>query len=155
MQLEIDQSGKIEQTNKNTILCLTNDKSYCLVIPARIKRQLQKIFRFNNQARNFILFTFSAGLAILIRQSSPGTKVLIDEEYIGKSPIIKNIIFQMLEDLEPTPTIAFKSIGKSSPAHLLAKEVALKRKKADKTVSFKEIIREIKKTEVGKRLKNA
>jgi hypothetical protein len=155
MRLQIDQSGKIEQTNKKTVLCLSNKEWYALVIPGKVKRQVQEVFRRHGQIRNFILFTFCAGIALLLQKARPKTKVIIDEEYIGKSPIIKNILGEMLADIKLIPNITFEFIGKHSHAHLLAKEVMLKHKKPTWIVKTKEIFREIKKTEVGKRLKNA
>ncbi len=155
MKIEIDQSGKIEQTSKNTILCLSNKKWYAVLIPKRAKRQLQEIFRRNGQIRNFILFTFCAGLAILLRNSHPKSKVTIDEEYYGKSAVIKNILGQMLKGIHPEIPLAFACIGKTSPAHLLAKEVFKGRKEATVTLDANQILKQIKKTEVGNRLKDA
>jgi len=155
MVLEIDQSGKIEQTNKNTILCLSNKKWYALFIPARVKRQIQEIFRRNGQVRNFVLFTFCAGLALLLKEVKPKAKVIIDEEYYGKGAIIKNILQELLSKMKHLPIIEFRRIGKRSSAHILAKEVALRHKKPRWTVNTDQLIKQIKMTEVGKRLKNA
>lgn len=51
--------------------------------------------------------------------------------------------------------IMFGQIGKKSNAHSIAHHIATKEIKSRKEVSLQEIISEIKKTEVGKRLKNA
>jgi len=155
MRIEIDQSGKIEQTEKDTILCLSNDKWYALKIKATTKRQIQEVFRRNGQIRNFIIFTFSAGLAILLRKVKPKTKVTIDQEYSGKNPVIKNILSRLLLQEKYQPVIEFKRIGKNSKADFYAAEVGRKHLKATWTISEKDILREIKKTEVGKRLKDA
>ena len=69
MRLQIDQSGKIEQTNKKTVLCLSNKEWYALVIPGKVKRQVQEVFRRHGQIRNFILFTFCAGIALLLQKA--------------------------------------------------------------------------------------
>src|SRR5437762_13916338 len=63
--MQLDQSGKIEQTQYSTVLCLSNGDWYAVRIRAATKRQLQEIFRRNGQVRNYILFTFSATLALL------------------------------------------------------------------------------------------
>ena len=42
MRIEIDQSNKIEQTNKDTIIGLSNDKTFTVLIKAREKRKLQE-----------------------------------------------------------------------------------------------------------------
>ncbi len=90
MKVEIDQSGKVEQTNKNTILCLSNDNWDAIIIKAKTKRQLQEIFRRHGQIRNFIIFTFSSLLAILIKRNLHLGKITIDQEYFGKEKIIMN-----------------------------------------------------------------
>lgn len=38
MQIEIDQSGKIEDTRKDTVLAFSNGKNYSILIPAEVKR---------------------------------------------------------------------------------------------------------------------
>lgn len=116
MQCQIDQSGKIEKTNKDTVLCLSNDNWDAVVIKAKTKRQVQEIFRRNGQNRNFVLFTFSAGLAILISRNIDIFDILIDREYFGKESIIKNVILEMLKMKERVPKIYFGNIGKKAMA---------------------------------------
>lgn len=155
MNFEIDQSGKIEDTAKDTILCLSNDEWYAVRIPAMVKRQLQERFRRNGQIRNFVLFTFCAGLARLLRVVKPKTKVVIDREYFGKEPVIKNVLERMLADLMPMPVFDFRFIGKHSRAHSHANDVAVGKEKPTKILNEIGLLRQIKKTEVGKRLKDA
>ena len=154
MNYHIDQSGKIEQTNKNTILCLSNDSWEAVIIKARTKRQLQEIFRRNGQIRNYVLFSFCAGLAILLNRNKKIGKVFIDREYPGKEGIIKEILLKILIKEKVIPQIYFAQIGKRSLAHHRAHAVGLGKLKAKKVISFKEIFAEIKMTEVL-RLKNA
>jgi len=52
MVYEIDQSGKIEDTSKDTVLCISNGYYLSVKLKAKTKRQLQKIFRKNGQTRN-------------------------------------------------------------------------------------------------------
>jgi len=157
MPYQIDQSGKIEQTNKNTILCLSNQRWDAILIKAKTKRQLQEIFRRSGQPRNFIIFTFCAGLALLLKRNKQVKSTTIDREYWGKEPVIKNILEEMLTNTntQTIPFVNFSLIGKRSPAHLLAKKVARGKQKAGAVLSMKKIIQIIKNTEVGKRLKNA
>lgn len=155
MTIEIDQSGKVEDTAKDTILCLSNDEWYAIKIPAAVKRQLQERFRRNGQIRNFVLFTFCAGLARLLRVAKPRTKVVIDREYFGKEPVIKNILEKMLGDVIATPVFDFGFIGKHSRAHTHANDVAVGKEKSTKVLNEIGLLRQIKKTEVGERLKNA
>lgn len=52
MQIEIDQSGKIEDTSKDTVLALSNGTQFSIKISRNIKRELQNIFRKNKEPRN-------------------------------------------------------------------------------------------------------
>lgn len=162
---QIDQSGKIEQTNKDTVLCFSNDTWFSVLIKARTKRQIQEIFRRNGQIRNYVLFTFSAGISILIRSatspiptkntSTTVTKIVIDLEYSGKDSVIKEIITEIQKSGKKLPEIEFGHVGKESKAHFRAKLVSDKKIKPKITINLKQLLKEIKKTEVGKRLKNA
>jgi len=158
VKFEIDQSGKIEQTNKDTVLCISNKIWDAVLIKARTKRQLQEIFRRNGQKRNYVLFTFCAAVSLLLKRVKEARFVRIDREYFGKEGVMKKIIKEMLGNERE---ITFVSVGRQSHAHFLAKEVFTKRKKAGKILKLEELLREIKMTEVGKhverakRLKNA
>jgi len=155
MRYEIDQSGKIEKTNKDTILCLSNDFWDAILIKARVKRQIQEIFRRNGQIRNFILFTFSVGLAILIKRNLRVGKMTVDREYFGKEGAVKRIAHEILKDEKQWPEIVFASIGKNARAHHFAHKIAVGKLRPKKTADFNELFKAIKMTEVGKRLKNA
>ena len=65
---------------------------------------------------------------------------------------VPNIITKMFFQEKYQPVIEFKHIGKNSNADYYAGEVYLKHLKPTWTVNDKVILREIKKTEVGKRL---
>jgi hypothetical protein len=155
MPLYIDQSGKIEDTARDTVLCLSNATWHAVAIKAATKRHLQELFRRNGQIRNFILFTFCAGLALLLKKAKPQSKVSIDEEYSGKNAIIKNILQSMLASLKSSIHIDFTHVGKQSPAHFIAGEIAKGRKRATWVLEADQLLRQIKKTEVGIRLKDA
>lgn len=154
MRVEIDQSGKIERTNKDTVLCLSNDFWDTVIIKAKTKRYLQEFFRRRGQIRNFVLLTFCSGLAALLRRNNNLNQIIVDREYTGKDSIIKNIVLEML-GFDRKPEIHFALIGKSAKAHDLATKVTHKKEAAKKELSVEEILEEIKSTEVGKRLKNA
>lgn len=162
MKIEIDQSGKVEQTSKDTVLCLSNDHWDAVVIKAATKRQIQEVFRRHGQIKNYVIFTFCAGLSLLIKRNLKIDKIIIDREYFGKEPIIKEIILKMLGKKGKIPEIIFGNIGRRVMAHSRAYKIYSKRLKAKAVLTFVEILEEIsraflriKKTEVGKRLKNA
>lgn len=149
---QIDQSGKIEDTAKNTIICIANGQWDAIIIPTIVKRRLQKVFRTNGKTRNFILFTFAAGLSILLKRKKEIGSVLIDQEYLGHERTINKLINEMNSAI--TVTIRWGLIGKQAHAHDIAAKIAHKKLVAKKKVTFNEIWKEIKETEVGKRLKD-
>ena len=155
-KFQIDQSGKIEQTNKNTVLCLSNDEWDAVLIKARSKRQIQEIFRRNGQIRNYVIFTFSAGLSLLIKRNLEIQRIIIDREYYGKEAVIKEVLLKMLSRRK-VPEIVFENIGRKTQAHNRAYLIYSKKLKSKRLLLLRveEILREIKMTEVGKRLKNA
>lgn len=154
-KFQIDQSGKIEQTSKDTVLCLSNGSWDTVLIKAKTKRQLQEIFRQNGQPRNYVLFTFSAALSILIERNLNVGKIVIDKEYFGKEPIIKKLLEEISEEIKEKVTLEFGLVGKSSRADFRAGEVLAKKKKARLVLTARMLLKAIKKTEVGNRLKDA
>ena len=136
----IDQSGKIEQTNKNTVLCLANGTWDSVLLTAKVKRQLQEMFRRKGQPRKFVLLTFSAILGILLLKNSDKTRITIDREYYGKEDIISNTIDEMFT-LNKLPKIKFGHVGKNSNAHKYAHKIAVGELKSKKLVSLGEILK--------------
>lgn len=147
---QIDQSGKIEQTNKDTLLCLSNGSWDAVLIKASTKRSLQKWFKINNHIKNFTLFVFAAGLSFLIKRNMKARQILIDTEYSGKNDFIENIIMEILNSETRIPVLRFGFVGKSSSAHLLANQIVRRKKKVGLIITEEEIIKVLKKTELLK-----
>jgi len=123
MKVEIDQSGKIEETNKNTILAFSNGKNDVVVIKSKTKRQLLEMFRRIGQPKLFIYRTFTAGIFLLVEPYLPFlTTISIDTEWLGKDRLISDIFSEFLQKKKVLykPTITFCFVGKNSPAHILA-----------------------------------
>lgn len=123
MKIEIDQSGKIEETNKNTIIAFSNGSHATVLISSNTKRQLLKIFRNQGEPKIFIYRVFTAGVFLLIKPYlSSITTIIIDIEWFGKERLISDIFFEFMHKnkLLQKPDIYFRSIGKDSPAHILA-----------------------------------
>ena len=66
MTYQIDQSGKIEDTSKPTVLAMTNGQTYSILIPAKTKREIQEIYRRLGLTRFYIYEIFSLGLYFLL-----------------------------------------------------------------------------------------
>lgn len=153
MKVEIDQSGKIEDTSKNTVLAFSNKIWSAIVIPAKVKRQMQEIFRRRGKPRIFVLRTFSAGVVLLIKDYQKQiTDVQIDTEYSGHEAVIKDIIVQMLREQNVSePNIYFGRIGKKSMAHHRAYAVALGKLEPERKVGLDELVKVAIKSDRGHR----
>lgn len=145
MIIEIDQSGKIENTSKNTIIAFSNNIFGSLLITGKDKREIQKIFRRVGKPKVFIYRLFAILIFILIKKHIKRIdQIIIDLEYPGKSNLIKNYLLQEIkkEQIEfLSGDISFKRIGKKSKAHYIAYGVAIGKKLPDRRVSVKEVLK--------------
>lgn len=145
MRIEIDQSNKIEITNKDSILAFSNSISYSILIPAKEKRKLQALFRKIGAPQMFRYKVFAIAVVILIKNYiNKIDHIIIDKEYTGWEPLIKDIIIQHLKQIKGRfshQNITFLSIGKKSNAHKIAYAVNKNKLKANKTITAIDIIK--------------
>ncbi len=141
MAFQIDQSSKIEQTNKNTTLALANGDEFVVIISGKTKRKLQELFRQKGKPRIFVYEVFAASVVILIKEAKyKHEEVVIDTEYLGQEKIIQSIINKMFKKIhKKPPRISFRSIGKKNKAHNLAYLTAKNIKKPNKIITLNEI----------------
>jgi hypothetical protein len=145
--VEVDQSGKIEDTSQDTALAFSNGEQLSLVVRAPVKRRCVQILRANGYTgKTLYLQLFVVLLFFLLKgKLSHLTKVIIDIEYMGKERQIREYLLNLLHRrkvaIEPHQ-IQFHHIGKKSPAHALALATLRKRKAADLTLGVDEILRE-------------
>ncbi len=137
----IDQSGKIEKTNKDTVIGVANSKTFSIRLSGKIKRQLQEKCRANHQGQQFIYRTFAALVFLLIKgHLKIMTDLIIDNEYPGKEKIIREILLEFLRKFNlPEPHISFGQIGNHPRVHYVAYNVFIGKHKADKEVKLKDI----------------
>lgn len=136
----IDQSIKIENTNKTTYVALTNGSTAVSSISAKDKGLLKLLFRQLEKPLVFKLFTFSVLVAKLL-EAMKVTNVVIDTEYPGHEVDIKNYVTQLLLIAKkPIPVIHFHQIGKNNRAHLVVYH-AYKKKLRGVNVSYREIVK--------------
>lgn len=145
MIIEIDQSGKIENTSKNTIIAFSNHIFESVIIKAKDKREIQKIFRKIGKPRIFVYRLFAVIVFILIKPYlNKIEQIIIDEEYPGNLNLIKNFLLQEIRRSHPnfqTTKIIFRKIGKKSRAHYLAYGTAIDKKLPDKIISAKKALK--------------
>ena len=124
MKIEIDQSGKIEHTNKLSILAFYNNTCKAIAISANEKKKLQRYFRENNQPRMFSILVFSVMVYLLIRGHISNNTVYIDREYPGYENFIKEKIIFLFHKYSRRKIdkgqLHFTQIGKKSRAHIIA-----------------------------------
>lgn len=143
MKIQIDQSGKIEETNRDTILAFANHETYSIKIHRRTKRKILEQFRLRGKPKLYTLRTFSAGICLLLRDHPKKfQEVAIDTEYFGKNQAIKSMIEEMLgSKAKNMIPISFTHIGKRSRAHLLALSVFRGKQKANRVVTYGELFK--------------
>ena len=150
MRIEIDQSGKIENTNRKTIVAFSNHKNGVLVVTAKDKKAIQKYFRKIGKPKLFIHITFITLIYLLIRkQIKSHDQIVIDREYPGYEKLIIRILKILLKDNDSIEGISVSTaqIGRKSPAHDLAwKELQKRVHKSNTKIDYGKMIRTIKKS---------
>lgn len=146
MKYYIDQSGKIEDTAKDTVIAFSNSQIGAVILSAKDKRRLQEMFRRTGEPQLFVDYVFSA-LLILLLKPLKVNNVIVDLEYPGHTKIIDFLVStEIMIDIE------WKCIGKSSQAHDIAYKVFAKKLKIARKVTAGEILKLVKKI-TGGRLK--
>lgn len=139
MKVQIDQSQKVEETNKDTFIGFSNDINHVIRIPAKIKRQLKQEFRELGKPELFTYRVFSAGICLLIKDYLRKIDmIVVDEEYIGRARLIRDMLQEMLKRMRrKEPRIYFDKVGKKKVHKLVYG--AMKKKKADRTLRIGEL----------------
>ena len=142
MQIEVDQSGKIEQTNTDTIVALSNDISYTVRLHRKDKRVLKSYFRATHVQGRSRYRVFAAVVAILLAQVKPSTGILLDNEYKGHEHFIRQHIMQYVQLLGITQSIPLHigTIRQGSAADLLAGKVGAGVMAPNYTVKIAEVL---------------
>ena len=120
---QVDQSVKIEQTSRDTVLAFSDDIQRAIRIPARVKREvLAGLKARGKRAPTTQLMVFAAGLFLLLRDIAQnlGT-VTIDQEYPGREADIRGMLLRFMQERAGLTinkeVIVFGQVGKKSKAH--------------------------------------
>ena len=145
MEVHIDQSIKIEQTNRDTIIGVSNHVSFTIALKGSVKKLLQKDFRKFGEPRSFVLRTFSAAVVVALLHGKFGEhqQVAIDKEYDGHEDMLLKLMTIMWKAStnHTFPAIHFLNIGKGSPAHKVAYLTSRKKRPVDYFVRHAELRR--------------
>lgn len=144
MIIQINQSNKIEKTNKDSIIGLANEISFTVLLKRKIKRKLQEDFRKEGKPRLFVYRTFIASVVLLIKYAKLKniSKIIIDLEYFGKDKLLKSIFLEMWSRFfSEIPEISFERVGKKSKVHYICYFTMKGKYKPNKVLEYKEIKR--------------
>jgi hypothetical protein len=125
MKIEIDQSGKVEDTSKISVIGDSIGNN--VWITQNDKRFIQHVFREMGKPQMYMIRSFAALTSILISLSVKDNHTFrIDIEYPGRDAEIKAFIVMYLEKMGlkiDAQRISFSTIGKKSKAHYYAYRV--------------------------------
>jgi len=136
VRFEVDQSIRVEEYTKDTVIAIANkENNFSVVIPRKVKRTLRNdLLKFDSKEFTPAMFAF--GIVSAIKHSKLIVHELaIDIEYPGHENIITGIISSVFPQIE----IDFVQIGKKSPAHYSAYSVYKKQKTADYIADINDI----------------
>lgn len=141
MRIEVDQSGKIEQLNKNSVIALSNVTQYSILIPKEVKQEAYRLYK--GKVKNLRYRLFCIGVYFCLRNYIR-EKVLISIccEYKGMENLIKSFLLDYLRKDNPnidSKIIRFGKIGKNSNAHVVAIDVYRGNRKPNEILSLKEV----------------
>lgn len=127
MVVEIDQSGKVEDLNTNTVVAYSNGNWGAIRIKTVTKRRIvQFLHRISPYGTDFAAELFAIVVFILVQNLPPNTVFVIDEEYTGKDKQISEKLEKLLIQkygIKWRGEVRFKRIGKHSRAHYYAWEI--------------------------------
>lgn len=145
MNIEIDQSGKLENTNVSTVIAYSDHESRSILLAAADKRTVQRFYRDAGKPHIFVYRTFAILIFLLIRDRAHKIQgIIIDDEYPGWHFMIKNFLLQYLRTVQADfdkEFISFQCIGKKSGAHRKAYETFIEVQKPDMVARYQDIAR--------------
>ena len=147
MHIEIDQSGKIEQLNMNSVIAFSNKNQYSVLISKEVKREVYKIYKGKVKELGYRLFCVGVYFCLkeYIREKE---LITICCEYVGKENLIKSFLLDYLRKDYPAvdpKIIRFGMIGKKSNAHAVAIDVYRGNRRPNKILSLSEVEKWLKK----------
>jgi hypothetical protein len=143
--VEVDQSGKVEDTKEDTVLAFANGMKFSVLIPATVKRDCVRILRQRGLSpKVFYLQLFVVGLFFLLKDHIAHlSHTIIDREYLGKDKDIRLYLMNLLKRARYTvdaEQFHFGHIGKGSTAHSLAIDTLRRMKQPDVKLTLEDIL---------------
>lgn len=148
VQVEVDQSIRIDNTRKATVLAFSNHFSKAVEVTAKTKRRLLKILRQQGKTGHTIYVDiFAATLFLLLRNHLDQlTEIIIDTEFLGsqqQAQITERLVhYAKSHGLSiRSYQVSFHQITKNSAAHELAIAVHRNEKEANEKVDYQDILK--------------
>ena len=114
-KLEVDQSVRIEELTKDTILGIANEQvSFTAIVPKRVKRALHEEFRRQGKPKKFAPYVFATAVSALIqRMPFKSSVIVIDIECPGYEQEILEIVKQCHPQMEVYFTVPINILSVS------------------------------------------
>jgi hypothetical protein len=142
VKVYIDQSGKVEDTSKPTVVAFSNGKSRAVYISKKEKRKLIKAVRQLDYPKTTFVYKLFSGLIFILLYQQNVDEVFIDIEYEGHNSDIKNILIHLFnKNSADVPNIRFTLVGKKSNVHKKAIEVFRNKQSVEKIVKSEDLLK--------------
>jgi hypothetical protein len=148
MHVEVDQSVKLENTAKATVIALANGKTHIIVIPASVKVVcIERLRSRGIESFRQITMLFATSLYLLLKEHMGELQqIVVDVEYQGHTEFIKSHLMNLFRRdglIVRSDQIVFAHVGKESPAHKTAILVTRRKRRPDRIISEEEILQEL------------
>ena len=144
MHIEVDQSPRIEETNRPSVVAFSNGIWSSVYVSAKNKKRLIKLLRVKRKNMKVAKAVLFAVLIYLLVENIITTKLIvdIDLEYPGYEGEIKAKLTQLARKNRKkllSDQITFRAVGKKSSAHQKAWQTYRKKLMPKKVLSFEEV----------------
>ena len=146
--VEVDQSGRIDDTKVPTVLAFSDGENFSILIPAKVKRDcIHHLRQLGLSGPTFYIQLFATGLFFLLRNHIEKiNQVVIDIEFFGKENLIREHLINLFnrrgsKKVDPAK-IQFHRIGKKSPAHFIALQTFRRTRKPNLSINQRELLAE-------------
>ena len=141
MRIEVDMSGKIEQTDVDTVVAFRNDEQYSVLIKKKVKVDILTDYR--NKYKDIHYRLFAVLIFYCIRNYLHKIQlILIDIEYERREEDIKRNLLRIIWKKHShfdKKIINFSRIGKKSHAHKLAYQTFIGKLSPNKIITKNEV----------------
>jgi hypothetical protein len=144
--VEVDQSGRIEEFGRDTVVAVSNGFTYTIRLTAAVKGELRGVLAERGVRKKLIplrIFVATIILAILEYKDSL-TFLMIDQEYTGYDNELRTLVVDRMRAIGTRferDSVWVTAIGKKSPAHRAAIKVMRKQANPNRTAKFDDLLR--------------